>query len=211
MKWERFSAVLLEGHKVFACEVPFNPETQWGVKAVNIRRGRNGVRVKGMLNKTMFESAVVARARKFWVEIDDETMRAARVSGADEVKVALIPIIVTDDDPLAKVREICLALPEATEKIAWGSPTFRVRNKIFVMYGNNHHGDGRVAIWCNATLDAQELLVANDPEHFFVPAYVGGKGWIGIRLDRGLSWKVIASLVKDGYRLTAPKQLRHSV
>jgi hypothetical protein len=87
--------------------------------------------------------------------------------------------------PLPRVRRICLALPEAHEKIAWGEPTFRVRDKLFAMFANNHHGDGRIALWCKAAPGAQEDLVAADPKHFFVPPYVGKAGWLGIRLDRG--------------------------
>ena len=107
--------------------------------------------------------------------------------------------------PLERVRQICLAFPETTEKIAWGSPTWRVRDRIFVMYGDNHHGDGRIAIWCNAAEGAQKDLVEADPEHIFVPAYVGKGGWIGVRLDRGLAWEAIAALIGEAYRVTAAK------
>lgn len=105
---------------------------------------------------------------------------------------------------LARVRKICLALPDAHEKIAWGAPTFRVRNKQFAMFVNNHHGDGRVAVWCKAPPGAQESLVGADPDHFFVPPYVGPQGWLGIHLDRGLDWGVIAGLLRDGYLEAAP-------
>jgi predicted DNA-binding protein (MmcQ/YjbR family) len=107
--------------------------------------------------------------------------------------------------PLERVRRICLALPETTEKIAWGTPTWRVRDRIFVMYSDNHHGDGRVAIWCNAAEGAQKDLVEADPEHIFVPAYVGKGGWIGVRLDRDLPWPSIQSLIEEAYRVTAAK------
>ena len=105
---------------------------------------------------------------------------------------------------LARVRKICLALPETSEKIAWGAPTFRVRKKLFVMFADNHHGDGRIAIWCNAPPGSQQALVASDPEHFFVPPYVGCYGWVGIRLDRGLSWSIVTELVKEAHRTRAP-------
>jgi len=108
---------------------------------------------------------------------------------------------------LKRVRQICLALPETTEKIAWGAPTFRVKDKLFVMFVDNHHGDGRVAIWCNAPAGSQQSLVASDPHNLFVPPYVGCKGWLGIRLDRGLDWSIVAALVKEAYRTTAPAQL----
>jgi predicted DNA-binding protein (MmcQ/YjbR family) len=114
---------------------------------------------------------------------------------------------VTRPNYLARARKICLALPEAHEKIAWGAPTFRVRNKQFAMFLDNHHGDGRIALWCKAPSGAQELLVGADPERFYVPPYVGPAGWIGIHLDKGLDWGVIAGLVRDGYREIAPKRL----
>jgi hypothetical protein len=109
---------------------------------------------------------------------------------------------------LARVRKFCLALPEAHEKIAWGAPTFRVRDKQFVMFLENHHGDGRIAIWCKAPPGAQEALVGADPEHFFVPPYVGPSGWLGIHLNKGLDWGVVAGLIRDGYLEAAPKRLR---
>ena len=114
-------------------------------------------------------------------------------------------------DFLGRVRKICLALPEAHEKIAWGAPTFRVRDKQFVMFVNNHHGDGRIAVWCKAPPGAQESLVGADPDHFFIPPYVGHMGWLGIHLDRGLDWGVIAGLLKDGYLEAAPARLRSTL
>jgi TfoX/Sxy family transcriptional regulator of competence genes len=108
---------------------------------------------------------------------------------------------------LARLRRLCLALPEAHEKEAWGAPTFRVRDKLFAYYVNDHHGDGRVAAWCKALHVDQQELVAADPERFFVPPYVGPSGWIGVRLDRGLDWGIVADLVAQAYRLTAPKRV----
>jgi hypothetical protein len=108
--------------------------------------------------------------------------------------------------PLERVREICLALPSATEKIAWGEPTWRA-GKIFVMMNTYHHGDPHLSIVCNAADGVQETLVAAEPKHFYRPPYVGGAGWIGVRLDTGLDWDVVASLIKDAYRATAPKKL----
>jgi hypothetical protein len=105
-----------------------------------------------------------------------------------------------------RVRAICLALPEATEKIAWGEPTWRV-GKIFAMLSNHHHGDPHLAIVCNAAEGVQESLVRAEPKHFYRPPYVGGAGWIGIRLDTGVDWDVVASLLRDAYRRTAPKKL----
>lgn len=107
---------------------------------------------------------------------------------------------------LARVRKICLALPETAEKIAWGEPTFRVRKKLFVMFANNHHNDGRIAIWCNAPEGAQRALVEADPVQFFVPPYVGPGGWLGIRLDSDPDWAAVAALIEQAYRTTALKK-----
>ena len=108
------------------------------------------------------------------------------------------------DTPTDRLRAICLALPEATEKEAWGDPTFRVRDKIFAM---QKIGDGRVSVWCKAPPGAQEILIGADPELFFRPPYVGHKGWIGIRIDRGPDWDEVAMLVERSYRMTAPKSV----
>jgi predicted DNA-binding protein (MmcQ/YjbR family) len=106
--------------------------------------------------------------------------------------------------PIDRLRRLCLALPEAVEKEAWGDPTFRVRDKIFAM---EKRGDGRVSLWCKAPPGGQELLVGADPERFFVPPYVGHKGWIGMRLDNGPDWNEVAEVVRRSYRLIAPKRL----
>ena len=111
------------------------------------------------------------------------------------------------DKILARLRRTCLALPETSEKIAWGSPTFRVRGKMFGMYLNDHHGDGVVALWAKSTPEIQEVLVAADPRRIFVPPYVGHKGWIGVRLDGTVDWDEIADHVREAYRLTAPRRL----
>jgi hypothetical protein len=111
------------------------------------------------------------------------------------------------DSAIEQVRAICLALPEAAEKEAWGEPTFRVRNKIFAMVSNNHHGDGILAVWCKAPPGAQEVLIGADPARFYKPPYVGPSGWIGIRLEGGVDWGVVTMLIEDAYRMTAPKRL----
>jgi hypothetical protein len=107
---------------------------------------------------------------------------------------------------LARVRKLCLALPEATEKLSHGSPTWFVK-KTFVMYLDDHHGDGRLALWCAAAPGVQAELVDQEPDRFFVPPYVGGRGWIGVRLDRDPDWDEIAEIIEDAYREVAPKRL----
>ena len=112
--------------------------------------------------------------------------------------------------PLTRLRKLCLALPEAHEVEAWGEPTFRVRNKLFAMYADagNHHGDGRPAVWCKAGPGNQDLLVRAAPDRFFVPPYVGVRGWAGVQLDDATDWDELRELLRDGWRLIAPKRLR---
>ena len=108
---------------------------------------------------------------------------------------------------LERLREICLSLPEATEKEAWGDPTWRVRDRIFAMQKGNFEG-GRPSVWFKAPEGAQAVLVGSDPDTFFVPPYVGHKGWVGVHLDsRELDWDELADLIADSYRLIAPKRL----
>jgi hypothetical protein len=109
---------------------------------------------------------------------------------------------------LARLREVCLALPEVTERLSHGSPTWFVRGKKTVAtYVDSHHGDGRLAIWCPAPPGVQGTLVTDEPDRFFVPAYVGHRGWLGVRLDRDLDWDEVAGIVEDAYRMVAPKKL----
>ena len=111
--------------------------------------------------------------------------------------------------PLTRLRRLCLALPEAHEVEAWGEPTFRVRSKLFAMYADaaNHHGAGRPAVWCKAAPGNQDVMVKVAPERFFVPPYVGPSGWVGIWLDGRADWDELEQLLRDAYRLVAPKRL----
>lgn len=108
--------------------------------------------------------------------------------------------------PLEHVREICLALPEVTERLSHGAPTFFV-GKSFVMFHDDHHGDGRLALWVAAPPGVQEEMLAEDPAVFFRPPYVGHRGWLGMRLDRELEWEVVREVCIDGWRTVAPKRL----
>ena len=109
-------------------------------------------------------------------------------------------------DPLARLRALCLALPEVTEKVSHGEPTWFVR-KTFVMYADRHHDD-RVAFWCAAPAGVQEELVAAAPTRFFRPPYVGGRGWLGVYLDLDdVDWDEIGEIVLDAYRVIAPRKL----
>ena len=111
--------------------------------------------------------------------------------------------------PLARLRKVCLALPEAHEVEAWGEPTFRVKGKLFAMHASadTHHGDGREGVWIKSAHVTQDMLVRADPKRYFVPPYVGKSGWVGAFIDRGVDWEIVADLLRDAYRLTAPKKL----
>ena len=114
----------------------------------------------------------------------------------------------TKQQLLAAVREICLGLPEASERPSHGEPTFFVGGKrSFATVWDDHHGDGRLALLCAAPAGMQAALVEADPERFFVPAYVGHRGWIGVRLDRGFDRDEIAGILEDAYAEVAPPKL----
>ncbi|WP_026423077.1 MmcQ/YjbR family DNA-binding protein [Actinokineospora inagensis] len=109
---------------------------------------------------------------------------------------------------LRELREICLAMPAATERISHGSPSWFVRDKkMFTTYAHNHHDSNRIGFWCPAPPGVQAELVAEDPERFYRPPYVGHRGWLGVYLDVDVDWAEIAEIVDEGYRVIAPKQL----
>lgn len=107
---------------------------------------------------------------------------------------------------LERVRRICSALPETTEKISHGEPTFFVKKKVYVMFANNHHNDGHVAVWIPAPPGAQQVLVESDPELYFVPPYVGYRGWIGIELEH-IDDEDLRDHIHTAWELIAPKRL----
>lgn len=111
--------------------------------------------------------------------------------------------------PLTVVRRAALALPETTERLSHGAPTWFIRDKkSFVMYHENHHGDGNAfAIWCAAPPGVQEQMIEAEPARYYRPAYVGHRGWIGLRLDVDRDDDEIAAVVTDAYRCVAPKSL----
>jgi hypothetical protein len=109
--------------------------------------------------------------------------------------------------PLDLVRSTCLALPDTSERPSHGAPAWFVKGRrCFAMYLDDHHGDGRLAIWCAAPEGMQEALVGGDPERYFVPPYVGHRGWVGVRLDRGLDDDAIAGALEDAYDIVAAKR-----
>lgn len=114
--------------------------------------------------------------------------------------------------PVERLRALCLALPSVVEKVSHGTPTWFVQpgrtGRVIVMLAQDHHGDGRFGFWCAAPSGAQEEMVAAEPERFFRPPYVGGRGWLGVRLDVGeVDWDEVAEIVADAYRHVAPKKL----
>ncbi len=105
---------------------------------------------------------------------------------------------------IEKLRALCLALPEVTEKLSHGEPAWFVRKRLFVTFADHHHDD-RVAFWCAAPAGAQEELV--DGVRYFRPPYVGHRGWLGVYLDTTPDWAEIAEIVQDAYRMVAPTKL----
>ncbi len=103
--------------------------------------------------------------------------------------------------PSDRLRAVCLALPEAEERETWGDPTYRVCGRIFAL---ERRRDGRASLWCKAPPGSQEVLVGADQDRFFVPPYVGHRGWVGVRLDDGPDWGEVEALVRRSYRLVAP-------
>jgi hypothetical protein len=125
---------------------------------------------------------------------------------------AVVRTVAQRERTLKRIREICLALPETSERLSHGAPTFFVRGKrAFLMVLTNHHGDGRFAIWCAAADGMQNMLVDADQERFFVPPYVGHRGWLGVRLDRGIDWDELAGITEDAYAEVAPAKLVEAV
>jgi predicted DNA-binding protein (MmcQ/YjbR family) len=113
-----------------------------------------------------------------------------------------------NDAPLARLRAICMALPETVEKTSHGEPSwFAGKGKMFAMLDNHHHGAAHVSVWLPAPLGAQETLVWRNPQRYFRPPYVGPRGWVGVVLDTKPNWKLVAELVAEAYRLVAHPRL----
>lgn len=107
---------------------------------------------------------------------------------------------------LERVRRICSALPETTERLSHGEPTFFVKGKVFVMFADNHHHDGHIAIWLPVPLGFQTAFIEADPETYFKPPYVGVRGWVGIELER-IRDKDLTFHIQTAWELIAPKRL----
>jgi predicted DNA-binding protein (MmcQ/YjbR family) len=110
---------------------------------------------------------------------------------------------------VTRLREICLALPEANERISHGEPTwFAGKGKVFAMLDNHHHGSEHLGVWLPQPRGVQERLLAADPKQFFRPPYVGPNGWVGVVLDTRPDWKRVAQLVRESYVFVATAKLR---
>lgn len=115
-----------------------------------------------------------------------------------------------EDPRLARVTRICLALPEAARKVHGSHAAFLVRKKTFAYFLNNHHGDGIVAVTCKVLPGENNALAAAQPARFYLPAYIGPRGWVALRLDVGkVDWSEVSDLVLCSYQLVAPRRLAH--
>jgi len=112
------------------------------------------------------------------------------------------------DDSLARLTKICLALPEASRRLSGSHASFLVRKSTFAYFLNDHHGDGILSVACKALPGENTALVSAQPGRFYLPAYIGPRGWVALRLDRGkVDWEEVGDLVTLSYRLVAPKTL----
>jgi len=115
---------------------------------------------------------------------------------------------VDEQKVLARVRALCLDLPEVTERLSHGTQAWFVRDKKgFCTFHYNHHRDGITGIWCAAPPGAQESLIGADPDRYYRPAYVGHRGWGGMRLQGKVNWDEVAGVIEDAYCTIAPKKL----
>ncbi len=110
------------------------------------------------------------------------------------------------EEHVRRVRRICVGMPGCEEKLSHGEPTWFVRKRVFVMFANNHHNDGHVAVWVPALPGVQASLIAASPETFYRPPYVGVKGWVGIELDRIGDDELVAHIL-EGWKMVAPVKL----
>jgi len=119
-----------------------------------------------------------------------------------------MPQALSEDPRLARLTKLCLAFPEVTRELGRQHATFRVRRKVFAYFLDNHHGDGVVAFCWKAAPGENKEWVAFDPVRFHLPAYIGPRGWVALRLDVGrLDWAEIGEFARDSYRRIAPKEL----
>jgi predicted DNA-binding protein (MmcQ/YjbR family) len=123
-----------------------------------------------------------------------------------------MPRSASEDARLTRITRICASLPEAVRAVRGDHADFRVRKKVFAYYLDNHHGDGIVSICCKSSLGENVDRAGTEPERFYLPAYIGSKGWFGMRLDRGpIDWHEVGNILQLSYCLAAPKSLARMV
>ena len=112
-------------------------------------------------------------------------------------------------DPLQRLRGVCTSFPEVTERLSHGAPTWFVRDKsaFVTLWADGHHGNQFPHLWCAAPPGVQTELIEAEPERFFRPPSVGGRGWLGVRLDVGVDWDELTRICEEAYRVIAPKKL----
>jgi hypothetical protein len=113
----------------------------------------------------------------------------------------------TSAEHLERVRRICAAFPEVTEKLSHGEPTFFIRKRVFAMFDNNHHNEGHIAVWIPAAPGVQQMLIRKWPKKFFLPPYVGVRGWVGVELA-AIDDEELAANLRDAWTLIAPPKMR---
>ena len=120
-----------------------------------------------------------------------------------------VKTISSRDAPLVeRLREICLAFPEAGERLSHGEPTwFAGKGKVFAMLDNHHHGSAHLSVWLPQPFGVQEAMIEADPARFFRPPYVGRSGWVGVLLDTNPPWEMVERLIHDSFVHVATKKL----
>ncbi len=128
--------------------------------------------------------------------------------GLDGTFPGVANLVVPKLDPVEKVRRLCLALPEVNERLSHGAPTFFIRDKkTFATVWDNHHNDQRLGLICAAPVGVQQQLIDEEPDRFYVPAYVGHRGWIGVRINKKPDWGEIEQILVEAYTCVAPAKL----
>jgi len=114
-------------------------------------------------------------------------------------------------DPEEGIRAICMSLPGVTERLSHGAPAFFAGKQFLMLWLDGHHDHRFAHMWCAAPTGVQDELVTTEPDRFFRPPYVGGRGWIGVRLDGDIDWEEITVVCEVAFRTVAPKKLRETL
>ena len=193
--------LLREAHKVVTSVAPKADARSYRGWGTRVKTDRGHVGIVGLKGHVKVEvgkrNAVRVRT------VADARDPALRDLIAEELTQGERLLKISDserDRRAARVRRICLALPDVNERLSHGSPTFFYRDKKqLLQILDDFHEDGRFAVWCAAPTGAQAALVKADPDRFFVPPYVGVRGWLGVRLDRDVDWSELEGIVRDAY------------